>query len=271
VITRLCHWINVVCLSILLMSGLQIFNAHPRLYWGQYGANADPAVLQIGARQTRAGVIYGVATVGPLTVRTTGVLGWSKVDGNLQQRAFPAWITLPSHQDLASGRRWHFFFAWLFVINGAVYLAHTVFSRHLTRDLLLRREEARPRALLLDVWDHVRFKTPTGEAATRYNPLQKLAYLSVIFGLLPLMLLTGLTMTPGMDAAWPVLLDLFGGRQSARTLHFAAANLLVLFVLVHLLEVLISGAWNEVRSMITGWWVIKPDTLGPHGETEGGA
>lgn len=266
-LTRLCHWINVVCVTILLMSGLQVFNAHPRLYWGQYGANADPAVLELAAEQTSDGAAYGVTRIGKLSFRTTGVLGLSKVDGDLQPRGFPAWITLPSSQDLATGRRWHFFFAWLFVINGAVYLAHTVLSRHLTRDLLLRTEEARPRALLMDLWDHVRLKKPTGEAATRYNPLQKLAYLAVVFVLLPLMLLTGLTMTPGMDAAWPFLLDLFGGRQSARTIHFATANLLVLFVLVHLVEVLISGVWNELRSMITGWWVVKPGKLDPESGT----
>ncbi len=257
VITRVCHWINLLCVTVLLMSGLQVFNAHPRLYWGQYGANADPAVLEMGVDQAPDGSPYGFTRVGRLSFNTTGVLGLSRAGGELTPRGFPAWITLPSVQDLATGRRWHFFFAWLFVINGAVYLAHTVLSRHLTKDLLLRREEARPRALLQDVWDHMRLKTPVGEAATRYNPLQKIAYLGVIFLLLPLMLLTGLTMTPGMDAAWPWLLDLFGGRQSARTLHFATANLIVLFVLAHVAEVLISGAWNEIRSMITGWWTVK--------------
>ena len=257
-VTRLCHWVNVLCLSVLLMSGLQIFNAHPRLYWGQYGANADPAVAEMGAGQTPAGQAVGLTRVGPWMFRTTGVFGLSKVDGQDQERGFPAWITLPSHQDLATGRRWHFFFAWLLVANGAVYLLHTLFSGHLTRDLLLRRDEARPRRLLGDVWDHVRLKKPEGEAATRYNPLQKIAYLAVIFVLLPLMLLTGLTLQPGMDAAWPFLLDLFGGRQSARTLHFAAANLLVLFFVVHVVEVLLNGAVNEMRSMVTGWWTLKP-------------
>jgi thiosulfate reductase cytochrome b subunit len=257
-ITRLCHWINVLCLSILLMSGLQIFNAHPRLYWGQYGANADPALMEMGAVDGPGGKAEGVTRIGRLTFNTTGVLGLSKAQGDDQQRGFPAWITLPSVQDLATGRRWHFFFAWLFVANGAVYLVHTLASRHLTRDLLLTRDEARPRRLLQDVWDHVRLRKPAGEAALRYNPLQKIAYLGVIFLLLPLMLLTGLTMTPGMDAAWPLLLDIFGGRQSARTIHFATANLLVLFFIVHILEVLISGVWNEMRSMITGWYVARP-------------
>ena len=260
-VTRVCHWVNVLALSVLLMSGLQIFNAHPRLYWGQYGANADPALLEMGAVQNQDGSATGVTKLGPWTFKTSGVLGLSKVDGQPQQRGFPAWITLPSYQDLATGRRWHFFFAWLFVINGAVYWLHTLISGHLKKDLLLRPEEARLRPLLQDVWDHIRLKKPQGEAATRYNPLQKIAYLKVIVLLLPLMLLTGLTMTPGMDAAWPILLTVFGGRQSARTLHFITANLLVLFLIIHLVEVLLTGVVNEVRSMITGWWVVKAEKV----------
>jgi thiosulfate reductase cytochrome b subunit len=106
--------------------------------------------------------------------------------------------------------------------------------------------------------EHLRFKFPKGEAAKRYNVLQKLAYLGVAVVLLPLMLLTGLAMSPGMDAAFPLLIDMFGGRQSARTIHFISASLIVLFVLVHLVMVLISGFWNNLRSMITGRYVIEP-------------
>ena len=258
-VTRLCHWVNVLALSVLLMSGLQIFNAHPRLYWGQYGANADPALLEMGAVQNQDGSATGVTKLGPWTFKTSGVLGLSKVDGQPQQRGFPAWITLPSYQDLATGRRWHFFFAWLFVINGAVYWLHTLISGHLKKDLLLRPEEARLRPLLQDVWDHIRLKKPQGEAATRYNPLQKIAYLKVIVLLLPLMLLTGLTMTPGMDAAWPWLLTVFGGRQSARSLHFILAWSIVGFVAIHLIAVLAAGPINEIGSMITGRYAIEPE------------
>jgi thiosulfate reductase cytochrome b subunit len=256
-VTRLCHWINVLCLAVLLMSGLQIFNAHPRLYWGQYGANADPAIVEMGALEAPDGRPIGVTKVGPWMFETTGVLGLSKENGQLSPRAFPAWITLPSYRDLATGRRWHFFFAWLLVINGLVYLLHAVFSRHLERDLAPRPGELTPRHLGREVLDHLRLRQPTGEAAKRYNTLQQLAYLAVIFVLLPLMVLTGLTQQPGMDAGFHGLLDLFGGRQSARTLHFVTAGLLVLFFIVHIVEVLISGAWNELRSMVTGWWVIR--------------
>ena len=254
---RITHWVNVVALCVMLMSGLQIFNAHPRLYWGQYGANADPALMELGAMEGPDGSPVGITRVGRRDLRTTGFLGVSREHGQLTPRGFPAWITLPSYQDLATGRRWHFFFAWLLVLNGLVYWIHTIASRHLARDLAPRPAELTPRHLVQDIWDHIRLRHPTGEAAKPYNTLQKLTYLAVIAILLPLMLLTGLTLSPGMDAGFPFLLDLFGGRQSARTLHFVSASLIVLFVAVHLLEVLIAGAWNEIRSMVTGWYVVR--------------
>jgi thiosulfate reductase cytochrome b subunit len=254
---RITHWVNVVALCVMLMSGLQIFNAHPRLYWGQYGANADPALMELGAMEGPGGAPVGITRVGRRDFRTTGFLGVSREHGQLTPRGFPAWITLPSYQDLATGRRWHFFFAWLLVLNGLVYWIHTIASRHLARDLAPRPAELTPRHLAHDIWNHIRLKHPTGEAARHYNTLQKLTYLTVIAILLPLMLLTGLTLSPGMDAGFPFLLDLFGGRQSARTLHFVSASLIVLFVAVHLLEVLLAGPWNEIRSMVTGWYVVR--------------
>ncbi len=258
-VTRLTHWINVLCISLLLMSGMQIFNAHPRLYWGQYGANADHAFIELSAVDHGHGGKAGLTRLGPLAFRTTGVFGESKADGQWTERGFPSWLTLPSYGDLATGRRWHFFLAWLFVTNGFVYLIYGALSGHFRRDLAPRREELAPRRILRDIWDHVRLKNPAGEAAKRYNTLQKLTYLAVISILLPLMLLTGLTMSPGIDAALPVLLDVFGGRQSARTLHFISANLIVLFIVVHVLEVFIAGVWNEMRSMITGWYAVRPE------------
>jgi thiosulfate reductase cytochrome b subunit len=163
-------------------------------------------------------------------------------------------------QDLATGRRWHFFLAWMFVTNGLVYLVYGAVTGHFWRDIAPTRDELAPRHILKDIGEHLRLKRPSGEAAKHYNTLQKLTYLGVIFLILPMMLLTGLTMSPGMDAVTPFLLDLFGGRQSARTLHFITANLLVLFVVVHIVEVFIAGVWNEMRSMVTGWYVVKPET-----------
>jgi thiosulfate reductase cytochrome b subunit len=167
-------------------------------------------------------------------------------------RAFPSWITVPSYQDLATGRRWHFFFAWLLVINGLVYLVWGFVARHFARDLLPTGQELRH--IGREILDHMRLRFPRGEEAKRYNVLQQLTYLVVVFVLFPLVILTGLTMSPGIDSAVPQLLSLFGGRQTARLIHFAAASGLVLFVIVHLVMVLVSGARNNIRSMVTGWY-----------------
>jgi len=262
VVTRLTHWLNVLCLGFLLLSGLQIFNAYPQLHWGQYGADEDPAFLRIGASEGN-GSPQGFMKIGNVSVPTTGVLGLSKMEGEWTPRAFPAWLTLPSYQDLAAGRRWHFFFAWVFAVNGLVYLGYGLLSRHFRRDLVPGRHELTPRHLWREIIDHTRLRFPSGERARRYNALQKLTYIVVISALLPLMLLTGLTMSPGVDAAFPVLLDIFGGRQSARTLHFITASLLVVFVAVHVAMVILSGPWNNMRSMVTGRYAIRQE--GPEG------
>ena len=255
---RLTHWINVLCIALLLMSGLQIFNAHPMLHWGIAGGDTDPAVLSIYGEDQVDGSAIGWVKIGGLTLNTTGVLGvFRDRDGFLAGRAFPWWITIPSYQSLAEGRRWHFFFAWLFALNGLAYLIYGFVARHFQRDLAPTRYDLRNigRSLL----DHLRFRHPRGEAAKRYNVLQKLTYMVVIFVLLPLMIVSGLTMSPGVDSAAPWLLELFGGRQSARTIHFIAATLIVLFVVVHLLEVLLSGFFNEMRSILTGWFAVRPE------------
>lgn len=255
-VTRITHWLNVLCLSFLLMSGLQIFNAHPELYWGQYGADGDPAFLTIGSAGGGPDA-RGFLRMAGLEVTTTGMLGISYMDGQAVARAFPAWATIPSFQDLAAGRRWHFFFAWLFLINGLVYAASGVLGGHFRKDLAPKASELSPRHLWHEIVDHARLRFPRGEEARHYNALQKLTYLAVIAGLLPLMILTGLTMSPGINAALPWLVDLLGGRQSARTIHFITASLLVLFVIVHIAMVVLSGTWNNIRSMITGRYAIK--------------
>jgi len=253
---RVTHWVNVLCLLVLLMSGLQIFNAHSRLYFGN---RSDPehAVLVIRAVQKEDGTPAGLTTIGNLTFDTTGVLGLSNGgDGQLEPRGFPSWITLPSYRDLATGRRWHFFFAWMFVLNGLAYLAYSLSSGHLRDDLLPTRPQLRD--IGHDILEHLRLRFAKGEEAKRYNVLQKLAYLAVVLVLLPLVVLSGLTMSPGLDAAFPFLLDFFGGRQSARTIHFLCATGIVLFVIVHVLMVLVSGVWNNLRSMVTGRYRIEP-------------
>jgi len=257
-LVRVTHWVNVLCLSILLLSGLQIFNAHPALYWGQYGADHDPSSVSIDAVQ-KGDTLEGVTRIGSVAVTTTGFLGASNVNGQLTARAFPSWLTIPSYQDLAAGRRWHFFFAWFFIINGVIYLLHGLAAGHFRRDLKPTRSQLTPRHLAQEIADHARLRFPKGQEARHYNALQKLAYLVVIFLVLPLMVATGLTMSPGIDAAFPWLLDLFGGRQSARTIHFITASALVGFVVIHVVMVLASGTWNNMRSMITGHYAIKPE------------
>lgn len=252
--TRLWHWVNAATFVIMLMSGLMILNAHPRLYWGQYGANYDPAWLVIGSADGR-----GFLQVGETRIDTTGVLGVSERDGRPRRIAFPAWATIPSTYDLALARRWHLTFAWLLAAGLAAFAVASLANRHLRRDLLPRPAELAPGHLLAEVRTHARLNFPKGEAARHYNTLQKLAYLGVLVVLLPVMVLSGLGMSPGMDATWPWLLDLFGGRQSARSVHFIAAALLVLFVVVHLLMVLLSGPVNGVRAMITGWYRLPEE------------
>ena len=220
---RLWHWLNALTEFVMLMSGLMIFNAHPHLYWGQYGANFDHP--------------------------------WLSFHG----RPFPGWATIPSTYNLAAARRWHLAFAWLLVIPLVLFLITSLINRHAQRDLTPPRGEVKPSHVWHDIQEHARLRFPTGEAALKYNILQKRSYVSVIFILLPLMVLTGLAMSLGMDAAWPWLLDLFGGRQSARSIHIICAAALLAFILVHLIMVLLAGPINEIGSMITGRCRVPPD------------
>jgi thiosulfate reductase cytochrome b subunit len=255
-LVRLTHWLNALTIFIMIGSGLNIFNAHPHLYWGQKGSELDHPFLSIGAILTPAGP-RGITTLGAARFDTTGFLGVASDHGHLLLKAWPSWLTLPGFQDLADARHWHFLFAWVLVANGLAYLAWSVVIRHLQRDLVPTVDDIKsiPRSVL----DHIQLKHPTGEAAKRYNVLQRLAYLGLIT-LVALMVLTGLTMSPGFDAWAPWLLDLFGGRQSARSIHFLCASGIVAFIVVHLVEVVLAGPVNEVGSMITGRYAVPPDS-----------
>jgi thiosulfate reductase cytochrome b subunit len=255
VIVRITHWVNAVCVLFLLMSGLQIFNAHPNLYWGEvstFDAQNFPTntFLSIGTRNN--GTEGFVRIMGGSFINTTGFLGLSRYEGELESRAFPAWMTLPSWRDLATGRLWHFFFAWIFVINLLVYVFYGLAGRHFWRDLLPSRDQWR--SFGRTVWDHIRLRFHHGD--NRYNILQKLTYIIAIIALV-VMVMTGLAMSPGMDAKFHWLPEMFGGRQSARTFHFISATIVTLFALVHIVLVLISGVWNNIRSMITGRYIVK--------------
>lgn len=238
---RLWHWINALSVFIMLMSGMMIFNAHPRLYWGKFGANFDKAWLEIGNHGTR-----GYFALAGHEVPTTGLLGYAQSTA----LAFPPILTIPSSYGLSAARGWHFFFAWILVASLVAFLVYALVSGHLRRDLALTREERRPSHLAQDLWDHTRLRFPRGEAARRYNPLQKIAYLSVLGVLLPLLILTGLTMSPTMKCS---------ERADWRPPSRSSSQGRTAFIAVHLLMVVLAGPINELRAMITGWYRLPPE------------
>jgi thiosulfate reductase cytochrome b subunit len=251
--TRVTHWLWAVSLFFLLLSGLQIFNAHPSLYIGkQSGFGFDNAILEIGAENTDDGP-EGYTKLFGHRFETTGLLGLFQTERGLDVKAFPGWATLPSYQDLATGRIIHFFFAWVFAATLFAWLVASIVNGHLRRDLAPRGADIR--ALPRDIAAHLRLRfSHTG----RYNTLQKLSYFVVLFILMPLMILTGLSMSPGGNVIFPFLPDVFGGRQTARTIHFTIMVLLIAFFVVHIVMVLAAGPLNELRSIITGWYRADP-------------
>lgn len=246
---RFFHWFNVVVLTVMLGSGLQIFNAHPALYWGEVSAD-DALLLRMDARPDESGRLRGFTRVLGKEFDTTGVLGASGGGrGAMQRRGFPAWATIPGPRWLAMGRSWHFFFAWLFVINGLAYLLYTFVSRERRQRFFPSTEELHHVGTAMG--EHLHWRRLRAHALAGYNVLQKLSYVTVVLVLGPLVVLTGLAMSPWLNAIIP-LPELFGGRQSARTVHFLVAFGFVLFFLVHVLMVLLVGPVNHLRAMITG-------------------
>jgi thiosulfate reductase cytochrome b subunit len=261
--TRATHWLWAISLFFLLLTGLQIFNAHPTLYIGdQSGFGFDNAVLSMSAENTDNGPV-GYTTILGKRFETTGVLGLSDVNGRVTGRGFPAWATIPSYGDLATGRVIHFFFAWLLVGTLLVWLVASLFNRHLKRDILPNGKDLR--GIGQDIADHARLRF---HHTKEYSVLQKLAYASVLLVMLPLMILTGLAMSPGMNAAWPWLPEILGGRQTARTIHFVVMVMLVLFFIVHMLMIVAAGPINEMRSIITGWYRTGLPKVGGEGRNE---
>ncbi len=247
---RISHWLNVPVLIILIMSGLQIFNAHPALYWGDR-SDRDRPLLSMRPVQTDNGDIKGITTILGHQFDTTGVLGYS----NGMSRGFPAWATIPSGKWLAMGRQWHLFFAWLFVVNGLIFTAYALASRHATHDLAPTGTDWR--GIGKSIKDHLLLRHPSGNEAKRYNVLQKLAYATILFIVAPLIVLTGLAMSPTIDTGFPWLLTMFGGRQAARTIHFIACFSFVGFIVIHVLQVVLTGFLNNIRSMVTGWFTVR--------------
>jgi len=249
--TRLTHWANALGLMILLMSGLMIFNAHPHLYWGDT-SDPDRAFVSIGADYS-GGEPRGYFEVLGRRIDTTGVLGVQQTANGPSQRAFPSWLTLPGYYSLAGARRWHFFFGWFFTINGLLYITYNLAVGHLRKFFFTPHDAAEVPAMI-GYYLKLRKTSPQqGE----YNPLQKLAYTSVFVMLAPLILLSGMAMSPQLNVAFNWMPDVFGGRQSARTIHFVLAFSILFFVFGHVFMVITQGFFNNMRSMITGWYREK--------------
>jgi thiosulfate reductase cytochrome b subunit len=210
--TRLWHWANLVCVVVLFMSGLTISNAHPWLYWGDWGFAPEQA--------------------------------WAAVP------RFPDWMTIPGYYSLAMARTWHVFMAWPFALLLLFAWAAMLLNRHFARDIATTRREWAPGAIWADVKAHLRFDFAHG--AGKYNFLQKLAYGAVFAILLPGLVFTGIAISPGMAPSFNWMIELMGGRQSARSLHFLFAWALFGFFVVHVLLVLVTNPWRQMRDMIGG-------------------
>ena len=210
--TRLWHWLNVLCVVVLFMSGLAISNAHPRLYWGDWGF--DPAHA------------------------------WLIVP------KFPDWMTIPGYYSLAIARDWHILMAWPFALGLLFMWVAMLVSRHFVRDIATSRSEWRPRAIVDDIVQHL--KLDFSHSGGKYNFLQKVTYGLVLGVFLPMMIFSGIAISPGMGPSFGWLIELLGGRQSARSLHFIFAFAIFGFFVVHIALVLLSGPIGQLRDMITG-------------------
>lgn len=210
--TRLWHWANLICVVILFMSGLTISNAHPWLYWGEWGFAQDQAWLAVPR--------------------------------------FPDWMTIPGYYSLATARDWHVLMAWPFALLLFFAWGAMLANRHFARDIATSRQEWRLTNIRADIAAHL--KLDFDHSGGKYNFLQKLSYGFVLGIILPAMILTGIAISPGMGPSFAWLIELMGGRQSARSLHFISAFALLGFFVVHVALVLLSGPLGQMRAMITG-------------------
>ena len=250
--TRLLHWTAAVSILILLWSGFWIFNIHPRLYWGEVGYFGAPAAAEIVADTSGETPQFEIR-IGDFSFDVTGVMG--RVNRNPYVRV----ASFPEGFSFGGTRALHFTAAWAFFIAWMLYIYHLIGSGRLRHTWLPQRQELTAKLIGRDIANHLKFRRARGEASKRYNTLQKLTYLSVMFVLLPLVVLSGLTMSNTVTTAFPFLFDLFGGRQSARTMHFIFASLLVLFMLIHIFQLFVVGFVNHLRSMITGRFTVEAE------------
>lgn len=217
---RVTHWLITIAFLALLVTGLEIVVSHPRFYWGETGNVNTHPLFKIPIPASRNLVPTGYGYVMP------DQNGWS--------------------------RYLHFQSAWLLVLVGVLYVAVSLFNGHFRRSLLPALSDISPKRLAISIGQHLRFARPGPEEAWSYNVLQRLAYLLVVFIFFPLIIWTGLAMSPSFVSAFPIAVNILGGQQSARTLHFCLTGVLVLFLFVHIFMVFLAGFRNRVRAMITG-------------------
>lgn len=260
VTVRVTHWLSALALLVLVMSGLQIFNASPNL---DASDKSSPArrVLAITGGTLPDGRPVGEVVLFGHAFRTTHILGYGDDGmGGEAPRAFPAWLTLPGYQALADGRLWHLFFAWVFTLCGAAYIIAGIVRKDLR--LLILRPADIPKLWPMQAY-YLRLRRDPPRYG-KYNPLQKMAYTLVLFVFAPLIVLSGLALSPGIDAIANPLTVVFGGRQFARLWHFVFMLALLGFTGVHLVLVFSTGAVNNLRSMILGTYRLgKHEGMGP--------
>ena len=250
-VTRLTHWVNVLALPILFMSGLQIFNAHPHLYWGH---RSDPGTALLSISSSGApGDARGYVELFGQRIETTGLLGIQHTDTGIVHQAFPGWLTIPGYFWLAGGRHWHFFFGWVFFFNGMLYVIYNLLNGHMRKFFLTPRDAAKIPAMALY---YLRLRKDSPQVG-EYNPMQKMAYTGVFLLLTPVVMLSGMAMSPQLNQAFNWLPAMFGGRQAARTIHFLLTFAFAGFVFGHVFMVLTTGVFNNMRSMISGWYKEK--------------
>jgi thiosulfate reductase cytochrome b subunit len=216
-VVRVTHWVTVLCFVALLVTGAEIVISHPRFYWGETGNVMTPSLFELPIPASRSYVRTGYGFVLP------DQNGWS--------------------------RALHFEAAWLVLFTGAIYIAFGLYARHFLRNLVPEREDVRCAAVALAIRSHLRGVPPDRHS---YNVLQRIAYLSVVFVLFPVMIWTGLAMSPAFVSAFPWTVTIFGGHQSARTIHFLGTVLLVAFLLIHMAMVVRAGFRERMRAMISG-------------------
>jgi len=218
VVVRVTHWLTVLSFLALLVSGVEILISHPRFYWGETGNVNTPALFILPIPSSRDMVPTGYGYVLP------DQNGWS--------------------------RYLHFEAAWILVFTGLLYVTSGLFKGHFRRNLFLAPSDLSPKRLVADIVRHLHFRRQSEEEAS-YNLLQRLTYLLVVFVLFPLVIWTGLAMSPAIESAFPAAVMALGGRQSARTIHFFVTITLVLFVFVHVLMLWIGGFRNRISAMIS--------------------